>query len=62
MKVVYIVNNYTLGGKVKTTPIDKILSKERVDKNHTLIMYELSSQKEKEFCDKVLAKNGEIIE
>lgn len=62
MKVSYIVNNYQLGGKVKTTPTDKIISQNRVDRTHTEIIYHFESVKQKEFCDKVLAKNGTIIE
>lgn len=62
MKVAYVVNNYTLGGKVKTTPVDKIIKKERIDQKHTLVVYDLSSEKEKQFCDKVLAKRGEIVD
>jgi hypothetical protein len=62
MRVVYVVNNYALGCKVKTTPVDKIVKQERVSQKHTLIVYELSGQKEKEFCDKVLAKNGQVVD
>lgn len=62
MKVMYVVNNYQLGGKVKTTPIDKIVSKVRIDTYHTEIVYDLESMRQKEFCDKVLAKRGKIIE
>lgn len=61
MKVKYTVNNYTLGAKVKTTPVDKIVSQNRIDKGHTEIVYELDSQREKEFCDKVLRYKGTII-
>ena len=62
MKVMYVVNNYQLGGKVKTTPIDKIVSKVRIDTYHTEIVYDLESMRQKEFCDKVLTKRGKIIE
>lgn len=61
MKVSYIVNNYQLGGKVKTTPIDKIISQNRIDKSHTKIVYDFETEKQKEFCDKVLSKKGKII-
>jgi hypothetical protein len=60
MKVLYVVNNYQLGGKVKTTPTDKIISQNRIDKTHTEIIYEFESIKQKEFCDRVLSKHGEI--
>lgn len=61
MKVLYTVNNYQLGAKVKTTQIDKIISRNRIDKSHIEIIYDFSSEREKEFCDKVLAKKGKII-
>lgn len=62
LKVLYVVNNYQLGGKVKTTQTDKIISQNRVDKSHTELVYIFESVKEKEFCDKVLSKTGQIIE
>lgn len=61
MKVRFVVNNYTLGAKVKSAPTDKIVSQERIDKTHTEIVYEINDR-EKQFCEKVLAKKGEIIE
>ena len=62
MKVMYVVNNYQLGGKVKTTPTDKIVFQNRIDKSHVEIVYDFESVKQKEFCDKVLAKRGKIVE
>ena len=62
MKVSYIVNNYQLGGKVKSTPTDKIISQNRVDKTHTEIVYGFESIIQKKFCERVLAKQGKIIE
>lgn len=62
MKVSYIVNNYQLGGKVKITPMDKIVSQNRIDKSHVEIVYNFESIRQKEFCDRVLAKRGKIIE
>ena len=62
MKVLYIVNNYTLGTKVKSTQIDKIISRNRIDKAHTEIIYHFENIRQKESCDKILAKNGKIIE
>ena len=61
MKVKFTVNNYMLGVKVKSTPTDKIVSQERIDKTHTEIVYEITDR-EKQFCEKVLAKKGEVIE
>lgn len=62
MKVLYTVNNYQLGAKVKTTQTDKIISQNRIDNLHTEIIYNFENVRQKEFCDKVLAKNGKIIE
>ena len=59
MKVRFIVNNYTLGAKVKSTPTDKIVSQNRIDTKHTEIVYEINDR-EREFCEKVLAKKGEV--
>ena len=61
MKVKFTVNNYMLGAKVKSTPTDKIVSQERIDKAHTEIVYEINDR-ERQFCEKVLAKKGEVIE
>ena len=61
MKVSFIVNNYTLGVKVKSTPTDKIVSMERLSNTRTEIVYEINDR-EKQFCEKVLAKKGEVIE
>ena len=61
MKVRFVVNNYTLGAKVRSTPTDKIVSQNRMDKTHTEIVYEINDR-EKQVCEKVLAKKGEVIE
>lgn len=61
MKVMYVVNNYQLGGKVNITSVDKIISKHRIDKFHIEIVYDFDSEKQKEFCDKVLVRTGKII-
>lgn len=61
MKVSFIVNNYTLGAKVKSTPTDKIVSMERLSNTRTEIVYEINDR-EKQFCERVLAKKGEVIE
>ena len=55
MKVIYTVNNYQLGAKIKTTPTDKIISQNRLDKTRTEITYDFDSRRQKDFCDKVLA-------
>ena len=62
MKVSYVINNYTLGAKLRTTQTDKIVSQKRIDRNHTEVVYEFVNDREKAFCDKVLAKKGTIKE
>ncbi len=61
MKVRFVVNNYTLGAKVKSTPTDKIVSQKRIDKTHTEIVYDIN-EREKKLCEKVLAKKGEVLQ
>ena len=61
MEVRFVVNNYTLGAKVKSTPTDKIVSQNRIAPKHTEIVYDIN-EKEKEFCEKVLAKKGEMLQ
>lgn len=61
MKVRFVVNNYTLGAKVRSTPTDKIVSQKRIDPKHTEIVYEIN-ESEKKFCEKCLAKKGEILQ
>lgn len=61
MKVRFVINNYTLGAKVKSTPTDKIVSQNRIDPKYTEIVCEINDR-EKQFCEKVLAKKGEVIE
>lgn len=61
MKVRFVVNNYTLGAKVKSTPTDKIVSMERLSNTRTEIVYEIN-EREKQFCERVLAKKGEVLQ
>ena len=60
MKVTYIVNNYIVGAKLNTTPVDKLIKRTKLDGHHTELVYKLDSMKEKEFCDIVLNKCGVI--
>lgn len=50
------VNNYQLGSKVRTTPTHKIVSQERIDSRHTVIVYDDINDRERQFIEKVLAK------
>ena len=51
-----------LGAKVKSTQVDKIVSQNRIDKSHVKIIYDFNNMKQKECCDKILSKNGKVIE
>lgn len=57
-----IVNNYQLGGKVRTTPTHKIVSQERLDSKHTVIVYGDINDRERQFIEKVLAKKLVMVE
>ena len=61
MEIEVTINNYVLGAKVKSTPTDKIISQERVDRNHTRIVYSGITQREKDFIEKVLSSKTTII-
>lgn len=61
MKIKYIVNNYMLGVKVRSTQTEKIISQKRMDKNKTELVYDFINMEEKEFCDRVLSKKGKLI-
>lgn len=61
MKVKYIVNNYMLGAKVRSTQTEKIVAQNSIDKNKTELVYDFINLKEKEFCDRILSKKGKLI-
>ena len=61
MKIKYIVNNYMLGAKVRSTQTEKIVAQNRIDRNKTELVYDFINLKEKEFCDRVLSKKGKLI-
>lgn len=60
MKVMYMINNYQLGSRMRMTPIDKIVEKQRIDKSQTKIVYEIT-EREKQFTDKCYVKIGKVI-
>ena len=62
MNIEVVVNNYTLGAKVKTTPTHKLVAQERLDSKHTKLMYSDVTQREIEFIEKVLSCKANIIE
>lgn len=62
MKIRFVVNNYQLGAKIKSTPVDKIVLQNRLDKYHIEVIYDELTENEKNFCEKVLSKRGVIID
>lgn len=60
MKVMYIINNYQLGSRMRMTPVDKIVEKQRIDKSHTKVVYE-TTEREKRFIDRCYAKIGKVF-
>lgn len=61
MVVEVIVNNYMLGAKVKSTPVDKIHTKDRIDSKRTKLVYSDVTEREVQLIEKVLAKKVNII-
>ena len=65
MTIHYIINNYTLGAKLRSCPTECIVSQVRTDKGHTEVVFRFENNRrgenQKEFCDKVLAKKGQKI-
>ena len=57
MRVAYVLNNYTLGAKLKSAPTHKITERERLDKGHTKVVFDLT-EREVEFCNRLFAKKG----
>lgn len=57
MKGKFIVNNYMLCSRIRSTPTDKIIEQNRIDKSHTEIIYDLN-EREIAFCERVLARRG----
>ena len=51
-----IINNYQKGAKLKTTPVDRIVLLEQIDRNHHRVVYDLESERQREFTEKVLAR------
>lgn len=56
------VNNYQLGAQVRTTPTHKIISKERTDSRHTVIIYADINDRERQFIERVLSKKLTLVE
>lgn len=58
----FVVNNYQLGAKVKTTPTHKIIKQERIDTKHVEIYYGGLTDNEVTFVERVLAKKAQYID
>jgi len=56
MQYKVIINNYQKGAKLRTTPIHKIVSQNTIGNNRHEIIYDLDSDREKEFIEKVFNK------
>lgn len=59
MKVTYILNNYTMGALFKTSPVHKVIRKERIDSKKTIVTYEIN-EREYDFLNLLFAKRGKI--
>ena len=62
MKCVFIINNYQKGAMLKMTPTDCIVSQEQIDRNHHKIVYDIQSERQKQFIEKVFAKKLIYVE
>ena len=58
MNVTYTINNYTVGAKLKTAPTHKLVKRERINSNHTVVTFEGLTANEKAFCDKLFGKTS----
>lgn len=56
MQYKVVINNYQKGAKLKTTPTHKIVSQKTLGNNKHEIIYDLDTDREKEFIQKVLCK------
>lgn len=56
MKYEVIINNYQKGAKLKTTPVDRIVLQEQIDRSHFRVVYDFESERQREFTEKVLAR------
>lgn len=58
MNVSFTINNYTLGAKLKSAPKHKMVSKMRIDKNHTEVVFNDCTKQEVAFMEKLFAKKA----
>ena len=62
MKTEFVINNYTLGARLRMCPTHKIVSNERIDKGHTSVVFEDLTASERILCEKALARKGKDID
>ena len=55
-----VVNNYVLGAKVKTMPVHKIVKQNRIDNNHTAIVFEDVTDREIELNRKLMGRYNRV--
>ena len=60
MKIRYQLNNYTVGAKLKSAPLDCLVSQDRISKSMTVVVFDLNDR-QRQFCDKLFAKRGQEI-
>ena len=58
----WVINNYTLGAKLKSAPTHKIITQNRLDSKKTEVVFASLTEREYEFINKLLGKQGKILE
>ena len=58
----WVINNYTLGAKLKSAPTHKIITQNRLDSKKTEVIFASLTEREYEFINKLLGKQGKILE
>ena len=56
MKYEVIINNYQKGAQLKTAMRDHVILLEQIDRNHHRVVYELESDRQRQFIEKVFAR------
>lgn len=56
MEIMYQINNYQLGAKLKSCPLEKILKQERKDSKHTEVWFANLTKNEQQLVNKLLGK------
>lgn len=62
MTVEVIVNNYTLGARVRSTPTHKLTEQRRIDSKYTKLTYGGITENELQLIEKALGKRVTIID